>query len=147
MAEPQRCRDCGIHEGQLHVLGCDNERCPFCAGQLISCDCVYTQLDLFDQRYGPATHYLPPDLYHKGLTEAQAKAWEQMLEAKGRLPYIVYPVLCARCGTLWPEMFAVPDEEWQHYIQLDQRESVLCHPCYLDITRLIDLGTRKETPS
>jgi len=33
------CHDCGARCGQLHVLGCDMERCPACRGQLISCRC------------------------------------------------------------------------------------------------------------
>jgi len=27
---------------------------------------------------------------------------------KERVPFILYPNLCAKCGTLWPEMFMVP---------------------------------------
>jgi len=26
------CGDCGVQEGELHHLGCDMERCPFCSG-------------------------------------------------------------------------------------------------------------------
>lgn len=33
------CHDCAAKEGQLHVYGCDVERCPACGHQLISCDC------------------------------------------------------------------------------------------------------------
>jgi hypothetical protein len=39
-AEPSEyCHDCACAIGQLHGPTCDQETCPRCAGQLISCDC------------------------------------------------------------------------------------------------------------
>ena len=33
------CHDCAVILGQVHVPGCDMERCPLCGGQWISCRC------------------------------------------------------------------------------------------------------------
>src|SRR5665647_411105 len=40
-----RCHDCGVSEGEIHEYGCDMEVCPFCGGQLISCDCGIGEMD------------------------------------------------------------------------------------------------------
>lgn len=34
----KKCSDCGVNDGDVHQPGCDQERCPVCGGQLISCE-------------------------------------------------------------------------------------------------------------
>ena len=36
------CTGCGACRGEVHHLGCEQEECPKCSGQLISCDCGLT---------------------------------------------------------------------------------------------------------
>ena len=124
------CHDCGVNEGRIHELGCDMERCPFCGNQLISCSCIYNILGI-DCSEGT-------DVYKNGVNEQQWLQWEKRLATKGRVPYIVYPNMCARCGNLWPDMFSVPNEKWGKYIQMDERHSILCFRCFTEIKELID---------
>ena len=41
-ANSHPCRNCAVIKGQLHVPGCDVERCPVCGEQAITCDCEHT---------------------------------------------------------------------------------------------------------
>lgn len=137
------CHDCGAQEGQIHERGCDMERCPFCGGQLIGCECSYKHFGYEIDRDKPLSG-LPREVYENGLPDEQADEWERVLERKGRVPYIRWPVLCAYCGKAWSEMFWVPDKEWKKYVQKSMRRKVLCRPCYDHIKSLIDAGEEAE---
>ena len=126
-----RCGDCDVEEGHLHELGCDMEKCPFCGWQLISCDCVYEKLGLFDrEKYTEETSFLPPEIYEGGLTEEQEAQWERILEEQGRLPWIRYPNICAKCGKVDPKFFMVDMPVWEHYIEPGERDKVICRECF-----------------
>ena len=121
-----RCHDCGIIEGQLHETGCDMEICPFCNGQLISCKCVYKKLNI------------SWDIEKSEISDEMEEKWNNILNKKGRIPYIQYPNICAKCGELYSELFMVSDEEWKHYIQSDIRDKVICKSCYNWIKKQIN---------
>ena len=38
------CGDCAVSEGDLHQEGCDQERCPICKRQLLSCEHSWNEL-------------------------------------------------------------------------------------------------------
>lgn len=129
---PKNCHDCNCREGELHHYDCDMERCPFCGGQLIICDCCYKLLNID----------APPGTwaYKHGLTDEQEKQWIRMLEEKGRIPWLSVPNLCGLCGEQWPEMFGVPDEEWKKFVIPRLRGKILCRRCYDRMKELFPNG-------
>ena len=133
ISKRKQCGDCGVLEGEYHQLGCDMERCAFCGGQLISCGCCYKLLNI-DCSTGTR-------VYKFGLNHKQQMEWKRALNDKGRVPFIVYQNMCAKCGKLWPDMFKVSDEDWERYVEIGERDKMLCKPCYDQIKIWIDSST------
>jgi hypothetical protein len=131
--DDRSCGDCGAQEGMLHAPGCDMERCPFCGGQLMSCECPYEKLNI---DITPGTW-----AYEHGLTDEQEKQWDKMLTEKGRIPHTENPIICARCGKLWPDFFMTP--QWNKYVPPNLQDKVLCRSCYDEIRKLYPKGWRK----
>jgi hypothetical protein len=124
-----KCYDCGCAEGELHEFGCECEVCPFCGQDgFIGCDCLYNHLGYMDSEIEPTDEQW----------KERFQKEREILEKKGRIPYIHYPLLCAKCGTAYPVFFTVSDREWNHYIQPDIRDSILCLACYEHIKQAID---------
>ena len=49
-ARDRACHDCGVAPGGIHHLGCDDELCPACHRQLISCGCADVDDETIDLR-------------------------------------------------------------------------------------------------
>lgn len=129
-----KCHDCGVPEGQIHQYGCDMERCPFCHGQLLSCECCYKKLDI---DVTPGTW-----AFSHGLTEEQGRQWLEILRAKGRVPYILVPVKCGLCGYQWPENFHVADYTWKKYVIPELQNKALCWDCFEILRDIFPKGWR-----
>ena len=133
--EKVRCHDCGCLEGELHGCGCDMEICPFCGAQLISCDCCYEKLHI-DCREGTYC-------FSHGLTAKQEETWIEILDRKGRIPYVNILVVCSLCGRLNPTFFQVGDNVWKKYVIPLLQDTVLCENCYNRMKGLFPNGWRK----
>lgn len=129
-----KCHDCGVQEGQIHNPNCDMECCPFCGGQLLACGCCYKKLGI---DVSPRTW-----AYKHGLTDEQSKQWEEMLEQKGRIPYILSPCKCGLCGQQWPDDFSVDDRTWTKYVIPSLQAEALCLDCFSELKRLFPKGWR-----
>ena len=137
-AKTQGC-ECGAEEGQLHKLGCRWEYCPFCESQFVEgCDCPYDLLGLKSRLHSPMFDHLPQDTYERGLSPDHEDRWFKLCEAKGRIPYIYTPQLCARCGIQWPKLFMVQDSVWSYYTGPGLCDKLLCEECFREIRTAVD---------
>ncbi len=141
----QEC-ECGVIEGQLHDFGCRWEYCPFCEEQFAGgCECSYELLGLKSRINSPEFDQLTQDVYEEGLSPEQEEQWFELCRAKGRIPLIKSPQLCARCGSQWPELFVVQDRVWDYYTDPELRDKILCEECFKSIRKAVD--THNPRPS
>ncbi len=68
--DPRICPVCLVEHGECHTLGCPVEVCPWCDGQLTSCQCRFSVLK-----------------QESLASEGQIDAFREVLEEKGRIPF------------------------------------------------------------
>ncbi len=78
------CPDCGVEPSTLHEPFCSKERCPFCDGQLASCDCIFDVLSLNNEERVAIEEYVDDSVEPlRSITER----WVIALENKGRISW------------------------------------------------------------
>ncbi len=78
------CPDCGVRSGELHDLFCTKERCPFCNGQLMSCDCIRNVLTLSEEECRALDEYVDDSI--PPLSDIMRR-WREALDRKGRVAF------------------------------------------------------------
>jgi ankyrin repeat protein len=94
------CLDCGVQNGDLHDLFCLKERCPFCSGQLASCDCIRNVLKLSEEECRVLDEYIDDSV--PPLSDIMQR-WREALDRKGRVPFEVFrddPIRAAYRGDI-----------------------------------------------
>jgi len=71
ITDDDTCVGCSAKEGQLHNWPCDNEKCPFCDGQVIYCDCTNNLMDIVLNRADADT----VDCF----TQAEKERWLELI--------------------------------------------------------------------
>lgn len=83
------CPDCGAEDGRLHDLFCTKEQCPFCRGQLMSCDCMEDVLGLGKEERQVVEEYINDSVEP---LQGIMSRWKAALNEKGRIPFKSIPL-------------------------------------------------------
>jgi hypothetical protein len=138
--------ECGASEGQLHKFHCRWEYCPFCESQFVDdCECAYEHLGLKRRDHPPGNSFLSDEVYNEGLSPELEARWQELCTARGRIPFLYQPLLCARCGCIDPTFFMVQDAAWEYYAGPTFRGDILCEPCFRAIKDSIDATRERPT--
>jgi hypothetical protein len=86
------------------------------------------------------------DMEHCARCGCQSISCDCDVSESERIPYIEYPSMCAKCGKLHPDMFMVPKEEWEFYIEARHRDDVICPECYATIREWINARSGRQVP-
>jgi len=70
--------------GAPHEPFCLKERCPFCGGQLVTCGCISTVLNLNAEEQKAVDEYIDDEV--EPLRSVMAR-WKAALNKKGRVPF------------------------------------------------------------
>ena len=65
----------------------------------------------------------------------------------GEIPYLLIPNLCRLCGKQWPDMFGIPDGEWDNFVLPELKLEVLCRECYKEVKAIFPKGWRSKKKS
>jgi len=76
------CPDCLAHVGELHELFCLKERCPYCGGQLMTCGCISTVLQLNPDEQKAVDEYVDDEVEP---LHSIMERWKAALSKKGRI--------------------------------------------------------------
>ena len=76
MSNEKICHDCGVKPGEIHLTGCDVERCPACGRQALSCECSDEEINKYSRL--PWTGEWP------GVSECREFGWyARLVEGRG----------------------------------------------------------------
>lgn len=96
-----RCADCNVQPEECHHPGCDQEECPRCGGQILSCECFYEpDEDMLIDMLTDLLHFARAKNIEWFPAEERARSQfnqEVYMEAEDAPPCSPHDLECTRC--------------------------------------------------